>query len=220
MANICMTNVTINSIDGDFSVGIKKLATLAEEFYKNNRHRWLGAFAAACGVATITYEKRHDIIIGEARMLDGKPLSCRGEISDFDYDDHYAYINFYVEDAWGPHLAVFKELVERLVPDGEIIFIAEEPGFDLYVTNDPTLIGKYYFDNWGGLKDARSEFEMDEDGCEALISKINVQFEKEIKDIFGRAISTFDDVKKLTTEADVDFSIHKWEGVTVDDFLD
>lgn len=216
MANVCMTNVTINSIDGDFSVGIKKLATLTEAFWKDNKHRWLGAFAAACGVATLTYKKQYDIVVGEAYTLNGRPLSCRGEISDFDCDDYYTYISFYIEDAWVPHLAVFKELVKSFVPDGEIIFTAEEAGFDLFVTSDIELIDRYYFDNWGGLKDTASNFEMTEAELKDLIFKINTQY----KDVFGRPISTFDDVKKLTTDVDVDFSIHKWEGATVDDFLD
>ena len=67
-----------------------------------------------------------------------------------DYEDITSF-SFTQEDAWGPCLLMWKEIIARNYSDanGPLILIwyqAEEPGNEIYFTNDTE--GRFYPDTW------------------------------------------------------------------------
>ena len=232
MANLCTTVVSINATSDEDREGIKKLTELAEAFIEGNKQRWLGDFAAICGVATIKHTPNIELINKKAEddrfkelfttrgcfQLNGEPLSCRSDIDEFDTADD-EQITFYVSDAWCPHLKAFKLIAEKFAPTAELIFSAEEPGCLLFVSNDPSYNDRYYFDNWNECEfDYESNFDMSEDELlNSLIPAVNRKFEKEFG---GQKIKTYEDLVKFIEQTDQEFSIHKWEESSVENFCD
>lgn len=69
-------------------------------------------------------------------------ISCRGwvqwdDISDF-LSGKQEYFSMDIEDAWAPHIEVFRKMIEVMGLKDEVTFLysAEEPGCELYITND------------------------------------------------------------------------------------
>lgn len=63
------------------------------------------------------------------------PISCRGSIDYIERFDDELLID--MQSAWTPHLLPIKLFTEKYAPESEILYTAEEPGFELYLTNDP-----------------------------------------------------------------------------------
>lgn len=66
----------------------------------------------------------------------------RGFIQWYDFDGCVLRIN--AEEAWGA--TEFHEVLAELMPDLTIYFIVEEPGYEIYATNDAE--GKYFSDRF------------------------------------------------------------------------
>ena len=64
---------------------------------------------------------------------DREKYSCRGEILDFNHDDEVLTIN--MEKTWTEQEGV-RHFLEQTFPDIRIYYIEEEPGFDIFQTND------------------------------------------------------------------------------------
>lgn len=68
---------------------------------------------------------------------DENKLCCRGEITDYDYetlDDDYV-VKIHQETAWGEQTDV-RELIEKTFPSVKVLYIVEEPGCEVFLTND------------------------------------------------------------------------------------
>lgn len=128
---------------------------------------WLGNFVLQNNIgyevsrlqnsAENTTEKR--IYDSAFKCKDGKRIysiyHCRGSIQymdDFyDDDEEITSFSFTQEDAWSPCLLMWKEIIARNYSDanGPLILIwyqAEEPGNEIYFTNDTE--GRFYPDTW------------------------------------------------------------------------
>ncbi len=120
MANICDTEYKIFGNTKD----IDKLNAVLEQLWKDNR-RWLGALV---------------------RALDGDTdnMCCRGDIEDFERDSD-TEITIRQSTAWCEQEEVRYFLQERF-PDIRILYYEEEPGCDVFCTND--LNGEVWTHNW------------------------------------------------------------------------
>ena len=74
---------------------------------------------------------------------DWEKYTCRGEILDYYYEDDVLTIN--QETAWAEQEGV-RIFLEQKFPEIKIFYSEEEPGFDVYNTNDAD--GTYFTDRY------------------------------------------------------------------------
>ena len=136
MPNWCSTRITINHENVD---ELKNLEALINECTRTNYMengfglKWLGNIVGNSGIGTVDTKKSTD-------------LRCRGSLTYMELYDNQLTID--TETAWVPMLEMWVKLLEKYLPDAELIYMAEEPGCAIYCTNDPTLVGKYLIDSW------------------------------------------------------------------------
>lgn len=66
----------------------------------------------------------------------------RGFISECEF--YNGILSFVAEEAWGA--TDFRHALRRIIPDIKIFYMVEEPGLDVYATNDVT--GKYFTERY------------------------------------------------------------------------
>ena len=109
--------------------------------------------------------------------------------------------------AWSPMMQMWKLVLDKYLPDAELIYEAEECGCEIYWTNDPAMKGNYIFDAFD-CPDINSDWEMPE----SIL----------IKELQGLLLTSQNNIKELLDEfykSDLtdSISIHKWEFVGVDE---
>lgn len=136
MPNWCSTRITINHYDENELKNLEALINVCmEKNYMENGFGlgWLGNIVGNSGIGTIDTGKETD-------------LRCRGWLSYMELYDNQLTID--TETAWIPMLEMWIKLLNKYLPDAELIYQADEPGCGIHCTNDPTLIGKYVIDSW------------------------------------------------------------------------
>lgn len=130
----------------------------------------------------------------------------RGFIQDFSWgNDKYTTIRIYAEEAWG--LTDFYRLLEKSFPEIKVYYIVEEPGCDIYATNDSE--GKYFSDRYfvdtciGG--DYQSEYFQTEEDVYEWISQISDCKNKEDVEAFNE--------NRRAADSDDFIYIHKFDVV-------
>ena len=125
--NDCYSVITIHAKPRS----IRKLKGKFEKLLKNNRR-------ASNLLRSIGYSN-DDIKHGDIR--------AQGVIEWWDStDDDEITIN--MESPYVPNVRCIKEFVDHYVDDAEIVYSAEEPGVELFWSNDPCVIGTVYIDHW------------------------------------------------------------------------
>lgn len=144
MPNWCSSNLTLTAkpedldkIENALNSALSKRVLPDEPQYFDNT--WLGNLLAYTGMSREEVEKTD--------------ISCRGTIDDVSrYEDS---IVLYISSAWSPQFGALKVFLDYLDVHPEIIYIAEEFGSDIYVTNDPDYVDTFYLstdkDNWYDL---------------------------------------------------------------------
>lgn len=79
----------------------------------------------------------------EEEVLRG-PVRCRGSVVDWGRSDKT--LKFDIESAWSPHVGCVKRFVDYYVDDASVLYTAEEPGCQLYWTNDSDVVGTVAID--------------------------------------------------------------------------
>lgn len=127
MPNWCSTEMVIAGPKEE----IKNLHVLilhwmnkAEEAKDNKRHyKWLGY-----------------LLEGAALALDGETYACRGWLSDMDVPyqgtGNTWELRLSYESAWTPCTELWDAVVKKYAPHCEAYWYAEEPGTELFLTND------------------------------------------------------------------------------------
>lgn len=183
MPNWCSTNIEI--IHDNPNV-IETLYKKIEQWTGNNcvensfGTSWLGNVVVGAGLCT-------------ADEVAHTNIRCRGSICYMDlYHDR---IMIQTETAWAPMLRMWQLVVDKYAPEAEIIYTAEEPGCELYTTNDPTLVGKYIIDS-----------------CDDRVENLYDIEERELIDILQDLLNTKEaDVNKLLDMLqDSEFSENVW----------
>lgn len=185
MPNWCYNAITISGTEESLNV-------LDENFAKAREHKgtescfgekWLGQMVEYLG-------------------YDASKVRCRGYILDYHHTPEEICIS--TETAWGPLLEPILLMVEKFAPDSEITYFCEEPGCDIYLTNDPTLEGKYILDVWD---DEISDYERDplshdelKDWLEDILKK-----KKGLPSLLKEALSEYD------------FCVHQYEYCAIEE---
>ena len=187
MPNWCYTNITINH---ENEIEVEKLEKLIDEWttkdYMTNGfgHKWLGNVVLGSGVGTVDTDNATD-------------LRCRGTIIDYYRTGNELVIN--TETAWSPMLQMWVKVLEKYLPDAELIYSADECGFDINDTNDPALVGKYILDYYGD-EDIESDWEASEEVVRLTLQELLDTTETDVKKLI-----------EMVYEGDYDISVRKWE---------
>lgn len=196
MPNWCQTYITINHEDES---KLKELESIISESIredKNNDERcknnWLGNIVINTGIGTVN------------KGLD-TDLKCNGNITYMDCIDNQLII--YTETAWDPILKIWVKLLDKYLPDAELVYNAEEIGMQLYVTNDSYLAGKYNINSTLQLMNSKED--TDEKDIVLNVQKLLKSDESNINKLL-------DEFKE--SELSNNIKINKWEFRDIDKF--
>lgn len=136
MPNWCYSSVNIRGPKdeiGKFDKQVKE-ACSSNPLKADFGDWWLGNLLLHLGY------KDDDVVQGDIR--------CRGSIIDYDvsYEENYGDILLSVESAWGPHLGPIALMRDKYAPNCVIVYVAEEPGTELYWSNNPDYYGCWHVD--------------------------------------------------------------------------
>jgi len=211
MPNWCYTSIQIYHNDKD---KLKDFFDKVEEWRKkpylpNDYDKyslgWLGNIVGNSGLAK--WGKRKDGIEGFIPNI-----CCRGSLQSFELFD--SNININTETAWGPMLEMWKLLCERYLPEADIYYTAEESGNELYQTNDPDVIGKYYIDivdtQPDEFEDVEGEYEASLEETVKLLQRIHKTKETDIDKLIKK--------HEMSDESEW-LSIHEWQTVETDEVI-
>lgn len=167
MPNWCFSDITIISND---QTKIKKLYDSICEWTETNfiendfGPSWLGNIVARSEICAID------------------DVPCRGTLTEINL--YNGIINIRTETAWEPMLKMWSMLIDKYLPNGNIIYTAEECGNGLYCTNDPSLIGKYYIDSID-IDEVESRYDATEDDVIKTLQSLLNSESKNINDLLN-----------------------------------
>lgn len=109
--------------------------------------------------------------------------------------------------AWEPMLQMWQALLDKFLPDAELVYEAEESGCAVYMTNDEKLRDTYIIDAFD-MEDIDSDWEANEEEVVNLLQKLLKTEETDVKTLMPKLCSSKYGDK---------ISIHKWEFVPVNE---
>lgn len=196
MPNWCYNYITINNED---KKELEKLNNLIEEWTSKDHVEngfglnWLGNIVGNSGIDTWDEEK-HNFSSG---------TRCRGTLVEYNLDEEELLIT--TETAWCPMIQMWIKILEKYSPTSSLVFDAEEPGNEIYVTNDDYYRGLYYIDS------CRDDYDFDreanEDIVRELIQKLCNTEETDIEVLM--------EIFKQSEQEDI--WIHEWDMVELED---
>lgn len=194
MPNWCYTKITINHDD---ELRLKELENLIEKWtshnYKENGFglNWLGNIVGNSGIGTVDKNPETD-------------LRCRGSLIYMENMGDQLVID--TETAWSPMLKMWTKLLEKYLPDAELIYEAEECGCGLHSTNNPCMKDCYIIDSWD-IDDIETDWEASEETVIKTLQKLLNTDETDI----DKLIDMFEE-----SEHSDNMSIHKWDFDEID----
>lgn len=189
MPNWCLNRITINH---ENESKLEKLSKLIDEWtskdYMENGfgHNWLGNIVLGSGVGTVDTNEETD-------------LRCRGTITYSELYENQLIID--TETAWSPMLQMWVKVLDKYLPDAELIYSAEECGCGLYSTNDPCMKDCYIIDSWD-IDDIDSDWAASEETVRITLQELLDTTETDIE----KLLQMFED-----SEHSDNMSIHKWD---------
>lgn len=211
MPNWCFTKIDINA-DSDETA--QKIHDKLEQWLKapdgkhiNDGDGWLGCLAVNSGV------------IASYDDINKSPFLCRGYVEDITLNGKS--INMFISTEWDTMMEViYRALEKNFDLDGiDIIYSAEEPDCDMYVTNDEDVAGTYRVDIYSDAGDqVLDAFGMEDGGCdnyneECLIVKLKKAF-----GIGDDENPTIDELLDIAAEYPSIY-IHLWEYASLFDMF-
>lgn len=122
MPNWCSTDITFYSSNENKEQlkklynNIKQIINSPSEIKNGFGNSWLGNIIHKHG-------------------LDWEKIDCRGSIGFLD-EFNGNYFRIQQEDAWGPNIDMWKDIINKEYTDIELVYAAEEPGCELYINSD------------------------------------------------------------------------------------
>lgn len=129
MPNWCTTKYVIEGPKKDISL-IEK-AIEKHDTKENSSESWEGNILIALGIDPTKYEYMRGFIEEPA------------EVSESNTED-FAVLEVWATEAWG--VTDFNEALKEKFPDIHVFYYGEEPGMEIYCTNDAE--GKYFPDRY------------------------------------------------------------------------
>ena len=127
MSNWCMTTIKIyNENKVKLEELEKSLNKWTSKNYMDNDFgkNWLGNIVIGAGLGIVSQDKKELIT----------NLDCYGSLCYMELDENCLWIE--TETAWKPMFQLWLKLLEKYLPDGEIIYYAKEIGNAIYCSND------------------------------------------------------------------------------------
>lgn len=190
MPNWCFTRINIiNHNDDD---RIENLYNLIKEWSSNNYvendfgPQWLGNIVGNSGIGTIDEGKETD-------------LRCRGRLNYIELVEKNQLL-IDTETAWSPMLKMWVKILDKYLPNAELIYEAEECGNELYSTNNESLKDKYIIDCWG-ISEIESNWEASKEDVINILQKLLNTTEKNTSIL----INLLED-----SEYNEMMSVHRW----------
>ena len=198
MPNWCYTQITINCDDKNkLEEFEKRINEWTSHNYIENGFglNWLGNIVGNSGIGTTD--------TGEEIYL-----RCRGRLTYLDNTGDQLIID--TETAWEPMLKMWVKLLDKYLPEAELIYQAQECGFELYLTNDPYLFDRYIvdiFDPVEELEDIEGVDDYDQKQLKMMLQKLLDTNEEYIETLLA-----------MFEESDFPdhMAIHKWDIVEPD----
>ena len=159
--------------------------------------RWLGCYLERAG-------------------YDWESYRCRGTLEHIsDLTDNEFFIE--TETAWVPMLSMWQAIIDKIAPGIETIYNAEEPGCEIFWTNDPEIYGSYWVDVYDAdhlQSNVKNVFGESNDYTESDLRKALLEIFPDEK-----TLSMEELICKLNNEYDVNegMAIHEWFYVPVDE---
>ena len=161
MSNYCATYITINGDEKQVRTLYQFMEWAYEKASKTKRISEIGDLLGVVDIRNGSVYKRET----------DQYISSRSSVEQLNYDGANE-LGISVGDAWCPQLGIYKLLQEKFAPDCELIFIAEEPGCDVYVTNDPEYIDKWIVELLDDNPEYDSLWYVSEDEARKFLQKI------------------------------------------------
>ena len=188
MANWCMTKIIIKH---DNENKLKQLEEFINEWASKNYMEndfgieWLGNIVGNSGIGTVDENPETD-------------LKCRGSLISMEYDENQLFID--TETAGEPIVKMWNKLLEKYLPDAELIYLAMEHDNEIYSTNDLSLKNHYIIDS-----------------CVSINTKSHMRAsEKIVRETLQKVLDTTEtDIAKLIkllndSEFSNELFVHKW----------
>ena len=194
MPNWCFTRITINHENENKLLELERLINeWTNKNYMENGFglAWLGNIVGNSGVGTVDENPETD-------------LRCRGRLTYLECTENQLLID--TETAWSPILKLWVKVLEKYLPDAELIYQAEECGNGLYDTNDPCLSNCYIIDAWD-MEDIDSDWEASEETVRKMLQELLDENEGDVE----KLISKFN-----RSDYSDDMSVHKWNFTEID----
>ncbi|MGN0004564.1 MAG: hypothetical protein ACI37Z_01105 [Candidatus Gastranaerophilaceae bacterium] len=200
MANICMNYIKVFST----SEQLKKLYGLLEKWTENSMLDFVHKndvlnvlYQAGIGLETQTIE---DIQNNGYRLTLGKRYTGRAYITDSfilslpdeSERDQTAILEIFTDSAWQPDISVWKRICDKYIGEDQydLYFESEEPGNDIFVTNDPDYLNNYYFT----VYDDEYEEKFAEIGLESYMTYPPSQITYSLRKLFNDNLSSEKDL--------------------------
>lgn len=203
MPNWCFTNITMAGQREKVQFLYDKIEEWTSKDYAQNEfgNSWLGNIALGSGIAT-----EEDIDKRDAPRCRGAIINLEIELNNI----QDAYLTVQTETAWNPMMKMWSMINEQYDLNLNIVYSAEEPGCELYLTNDPDIAGTYIID----------AYDMDEIQTEYCIEEKYVV--RELQELFS---TTEIDIEKLINMFDESeyserMSIGKYSFVEIEDLVE
>lgn len=198
MANICITDITINAYTKEQKEGLKQINKLIEESKGK-----IGA--------VYTEILAHSDIEGKDEVVTG-----RGEVTYTEISENGEKLTIHCSDAWKPHLELFVALVNTYASGAALVFRAEEPGYDIYVSNDDTVVGTYYIDIYDNSSTTEKGKKLDDNSYYDLSESEAIAM---LNDYFGATNTSINGFTRLIDEVG-GLNIHQFENAEISDYSD
>ena len=176
MPNWCFTNITINHNSHEKLVELEALIdSFTQKNYTKNDFglNWLGNIVGNAGL--------DDMSTGDFK------IACRGELTDMSVSDDVDNPQLMIQTstAWEPMLQMWQALLDKFLPDAELVYEAEESGCEVYMTNDEKLRDTYIIDAFD-MEDIDSDWEANEEEVVNLLQKLLDTDETDVKTLMPK----------------------------------
>ena len=140
--------------------------------------------------------------------FDWEKCRCRGDISGFELDD--GVLSIWQNTAWCEQEGV-RESIEKKYPSIKVYYREEEPGCEVYATND--LNGDFFPDNYFlDSYDDPMYFETIEEAAKYVSSIVCREVEPNVSAI-ERALDDYTEIR-VENDEDVFYSFHEFQRIS------
>lgn len=195
MPNWCSSTITLRCRNEKYSKAVcNKIASWCK-----NPEEWLGNIlieADACSLENIN---------------DGQ-VRCRGSLIQIKADGRDVILD--TETAWAPMLQMWKRICEKHFPEVEnILYKAEEPGCDLFFTNDESVVGNIIVDI--PEQDVYIVTDSEESAFSELVKEVNRKWPELLKT--KKCFNAADIIETLQQDYNEEVYVHVYEYVDIDE---